>query len=211
MSCLLIAESTSDLWLFDEVLVVIERLIKLELLHVFAILNFKIFWDCRLSSTLLILRRYDVFSVIRPILILRDWRSTCFIWSLVIHPSLHNILVHARLTVLIVYHSGLTCSLRYASLNCVQIEGSHLSICDHRGCYIGTTYGYPLAWFCSVIQIVWKTQPKVTTLGDLLVCSLWFLAKLEHLTDVCPSWTNTHHLISTPSNFMIWSDTMLHC
>ena len=72
MSCLLIAESTSNLWLFDEVLVVIERLIKLELLHVFAILNFKIFWDCRLSSTLLILRRYDVFSVVRPILILRD-------------------------------------------------------------------------------------------------------------------------------------------
>ena len=72
MSCLLIAESTSDLWLFDEVLVVIERLIKLELLHVFAILDFKIFWDCRLSGTLLIIRRYDVFSVIRPILILRD-------------------------------------------------------------------------------------------------------------------------------------------
>ena len=46
LSCLLITESISDLGLFDEVLVVGESLVELQLLHVLAILDFKIFWYC---------------------------------------------------------------------------------------------------------------------------------------------------------------------
>ena len=46
LSCLLITESISDLGLFDEVLVVVESLVELQLLHVLAIFDFKIFWYC---------------------------------------------------------------------------------------------------------------------------------------------------------------------
>ena len=159
----MVAECTRGLGLFDDVLVVVERLVEFQLLHVLAVFDFEILRDPTLPHLRGPHGSFETFPILGAVLILRDRRSCHFVdvWKtrlilLIYDSSFHDVAVQVipGLIVLIVGRCAGAGSLCHAFRDRPEVESAHLPISNHGSCSYGANLRYPLRRVGSLIQIV---------------------------------------------------------